>query len=592
MCGITGIISKNKVSETALRLSVATLSHRGPDGNGIYLSENGKAGLGHSRLSFIELSEAGQQPFSTHGRRRLTITYNGEVYNFLELKAQLEALGMVFQTRTDTEVLLKAYEAWGEDMLSKLKGMFAFAIYDAGSNKLFAARDRFGIKPFYYAPSDRSFTFGSEIKALFSFPEVPRKIRKASVATFLANRYVPTPHTIWEGIFQLPPAHSITVDTESLEFKLHPYWTLPIGRKNGNEAAVRQEIRELLKKSVSQHLISDVQVGTFLSGGMDSSLLALLMKELKYDPIDSFTIGFKGWEQSEHRYAEKVAKSLEIRLHAQLEDSFTLDSVSRLMYHYDNPIADISILPTFAVSRLARNTVKAVLSGEGADECFGGYWWQKPAQFTWRSKFQKWQAGIFGTRFQQIKEHYIHAASMGLFDADELRKAFTDDWQDAVPEDPFAHIDAFRRKGISTLKQLQYLDLKLFMPELVLAKIDRATMANSLEARVPFLDHELVEKLFSLDETLYFDEAVQKKVLRHFLKGNVPEEIYDRRKQGFVGPDSFYENIAVYREKLSEGRLVKDGVIKSSYIQKLIQENDYWRLWKLFVLENWWEVWY
>ncbi len=590
MCGISGIISKNQLIESELKQSVEVLAHRGPDGNGTYISPNKQVGIGHSRLSFIELSDLGKQPFSNVDKS-LVITFNGEIYNYQALKKELESEGIVFQTKTDTEVILQAYVFWGTNMLSKLKGMFAFAIYDVKKNKVFMARDRFGIKPLYYTFQNNVFVFGSEIKALLSFSSVKKEIRKESVACFLANRYVPTPFTIWKNILQLPPAHYLELNTETLEIKTQTYWKLDFDQQIGNQAEIEEEIKEIFQNSIREHLVSDVQVGSFLSGGMDSSLLVLMMKELHYEPIDAFTIGFENWEQSEHFYAQKVAKQLGINLSEQVEESFTLDSVRKLMFHYDNPIADISILPTYSVSHLARTKVKAVLSGEGADECFGGYWWQQPKNFKFKNSFEKWKAKLFGVQFHHIKDHYIEANSMGLFDSNELKKAFTADWQTSIPDDPFDHINQFQRKGISTLKQIQYLDLNLFMPELVLAKIDRATMANSLEARVPFLDHELVEKVFSLKEEVYFDENKQKKVIRNMLKGKVPSEVYDRKKQGFVGPDKFYENFKVYEEKLMNGRLVRDNVIKSSYIQTLIDTKDHWRLWKLFVLENWWEVW-
>lgn len=590
MCGITGYITlKSEIKQSVIESMTDTLMHRGPDGKGTYISKNGHFALGHRRLSFLDLSDHGQQPMKS-GSDSIFITFNGEIYNYLELKKEL-SVDYNFINNTDTEVILAGYKMWGTDVVNHLKGMFAFAILDEEKHQLFLARDRFGIKPLYYTLQNDAFVFGSEIKALLACPLVEKKIRKESVATFLANRYIPTPYTIWENIQQLPPSHFLVVNTETLDIKTQSYWQLEFDQQTGNQTEIEEELNRLIQNSIRQHLISDVQVGSFLSGGMDSSLLVLKMKELNYKPIDAFTIGFKNWNQSEHFYARKVANYLEINLTEQLEDSFTLDSVRNLMIHYDNPIADISILPTFSVSRLARTKVKAVLSGEGADECFVGYWWQQPANFKFKNRLEKWKASLFGIQFQHIKDHYIKANSMGLFDEQELKKAFTSDWQDSIPTDPFEHMNQFQREGISTLKQIQYLDLKLFMPELVLAKIDRATMANSLEARVPFLDHELVEKVFSLKEEVYFDEHIQKKIIRNNLEGKVPSEIYDRKKQGFVGPDQFYENFDVYQEKLVNGRLVQENIIKSSYIHGLIASKDQWRLWKLFVLENWWEVW-
>lgn len=591
MCGIAGyILPQETIEPLVIQSMMNVLEHRGPDGEGIYINGSNHVALGHRRLSFLDLSTNGQQPMIDESGHYV-LSFNGEIYNYLELKETLENEGIIFQTHSDTEVVLHSYLKWGNQMLHRLKGMFAFAIYDQQNEELFLARDRFGIKPLFYSLGNDYFAFASETKSFFECPNIKREIRKESVATFLANRYVPGPHTIWENIFQLPPAHFLKINVKTLEYNIKQYWQLQFNQNQINQTEAEDKIHHLLKTSVAEHLRSDVPIGSFLSGGMDSSLMVLFMKETGYDPIDTFTIGFKDWEQSEHLYARKVAEHLNVRLTEQYEQNFSLDSVKQLMYHYDNPIADISILPTFSVSKLARQKVKAVLSGEGADECFGGYWWQQPEKFYFKSRWEKWKSKWKRISFSQIKEHYIQANSMGLFDFEELQKAFTPEWQQAIPEDPFHHIDRFRLKNISTLKQIQYLDLNLFMSELVLVKIDRATMANSLEARVPFLDHHLVEYIFSLHESVYFEKEKQKKILREFLKGKVPPIIYERKKQGFVGPDKFYENIAVYKEKLMNGRLIQDGVIRESYLRELVQHKDHWRLWKLFVLENWWEVW-
>lgn len=591
MCGIAGYVLPKKAIEPSIIQSMTkVLEHRGPDGEGIYISDNEHVALGHRRLSFLDLSASGQQPMKDRSGKYV-LSFNGEIYNYVELKKELESEGMSFQTHSDSEVVLNAYIKWGSQMLNRLKGMFAFAIYDQQKEELFLARDRFGIKPLFYSVGNEYFAFASEIKSFFECPNIQKKIRRESVARFLANRYVPSPHTIWEHILQLPPAHFLIININTLDYRAEQYWQLEFNQQQNDQLEAEEKIHQLLKTSVTEHLRSDVPLGSFLSGGMDSSLMVLLMKETGYDPIDTFTIGFQDWEQSEHLYARKVADHLNVRLTEQYEQNFSLDSVKHLMYHYDNPIADISILPTFSVSKLARQKVKAVLSGEGADECFGGYWWQQPEKFFFKNRWEKWKSKWKGISFSQIKEHYIQANSMGLFDSEELQKTFTPEWQQAIPDDPFQHMDRFQLKNISTLKQIQYLDLNLFMSELVLVKIDRATMANSLEARVPFLDHHLVEYIFSLHESVYFEKEKQKKILRGFLKGKVPSIIYERKKQGFVGPDKFYENIPVYEEKLRNGKLIKDGVIRTSYVHELVQNKDHWRLWKLFVLENWWEVW-
>lgn len=589
MCGISGIAYRQgAVNPNTLGLSADALFHRGPDSGGTYISADQKLGFAHRRLSFLDLSESGRQPLH-NAEGNITVTYNGEIYNFRELRHELENMGYVFRTQTDTEVVLHAYHAWGADFPKRLKGMFALALYDSTRQKLILLRDRFGIKPLFYALADGVFAFGSEIKAMFVFPEIKKEIRKKSVGEFLANRYVPTPHTMWENIYKLPPAHMLELDLQTFRMHTSVYWQLSMG--NGKPHHAQEQIGRLLGNAVAQHLRSDVPVGTFLSGGMDSTTLLCLMKQQMATRPDAFSIGFEDWPDSEHQYAALAANALGADLHTLMLSKISLHVLPKLMYHYDDPIADISILPTYAVSGLASAQVKAVLSGEGADECFGGYWWQQPARFFYANKWWKRKARLFGKSFGDIKRHYVEAMSMGLYDKAELGQAFTETWKDAAGDDPFAHLDRFRVKGADTLKQLQYLDLNTFMPELILAKVDRASMAHSLEVRVPFLDHELVEYMFSLSDSVYFDPDVQKTILRDFLRGKVPESIYGRRKQGFVGPDKFYMDMELYAQELPDGRLIADGIIRREYVQKLLGDKDHWRLWKLLVLEHWWKIW-
>jgi asparagine synthase (glutamine-hydrolysing) len=261
------------------------------------------------------------------------------------------------------------------------------------------------------------------------------------------------------------------------------------------------------------------------------------------------------------------------------------------MKHYDDPIADISILPTYQVSKLAAHDVKAVLSGEGADEIFGGYWWNKNESFHFSSPLNRFKKFVFGKNFNDIKTHYVYAMSMGLFDAQELKNALVGEYNKAIPEDPFEHFNKFEVKGLPTVKQLQILDIKTFMYELVLQKIDRASMANSLEVRVPFLDHKLVELYMGLSPESYMRKGVQKPILKQILKQYLPLEILERKKQGFVGPDSFYMNISHYESALSNGMLIQNEVISPTYLKEKLISKDHWRLWKLYVLELWWQNW-
>ncbi len=591
MCGIGGVFSKELlVDERALQRMSIALKHRGPDDEGMYISENKRSGLIHRRLSFLDLTPAGHQPMNSEDAS-IHVVLNGEIYNFKQLREELQALGCVFKSQTDTEVLIHGYKTWGNNLPEKLSGMFAFAILDEKNHKLLLGRDRFGIKPLYFAFDSSMFFFASEIKGILATNYLRKKINLTAVSWFLANRYIPSPHSIWKNVFKLPAAHCLEFDLIDFTYTLHCYYTpkLNMHRMNVNEAF--ENFHHLLIQSLSQHLIADVPIGSFLSGGMDSSSLVYLMQKSLNYPTQAFSIGFKGWNESEHQYAEMVAKSTGAAWYAEILDSIQLDDVKKLMWHYDEPIADISILPTYAVSELARGHVKAVVSGEGADELLGGYWWHKPQNFYYSSVFQRWISLVNKPNFNQVKQHYIHAMSMGLFNYDELKQCLASEFLNELPDDPFCHLDNFRQDGIPVLKQLQLLDLHTFMNELILTKVDRASMAHSLEVRVPFLDHTLVDFMLSLHPNVYFNSADQKPFLKLLLKNHVPDVILNRPKQGFVGPDKFYMNYSLYAQTLLHGELINQGVIKKLYLQKCLEKKDHWRLWKLFVLESWWQVW-
>lgn len=590
MCGISGKISlKEEVSREELEKSAQTLHHRGPDDQGFFISTDTRTGLAHRRLSLIDLSEHGHQPMSIPN---LTIVFNGEIYNFPEIRLELEKIGVQFESHSDTEVILWGYHFWGKSILQKLKGMFAFAIYDERKHELFLARDRFGIKPLFYAFQNDCFYFGSELKAIKSFSDFNAKIKPSSVSLFLANRFVSDNQTMWQDISKLPAAHFMIVNTRTLSHQTEKYWSLQRTVADTGAQFVQEKFEELFSTSLLEHLRSDVPVGAFLSGGLDSSATVMLMQsELKYS-TQAFSIGFNDWQDSEDKFAKMVTDFTGAQLETLRLNKIDLGIMPTLMYHYDDPIADISILPTYSVSQLASQKVKAVISGEGADELLAGYWWQKPENFQSGGNFlHRWFSKISPNPTQDIKNHYIHAMSMGLYDSKELRKALNGDFQTAVPNDVFAHLDGLFHDEFSTLKQIQYLDINRFMGELVLTKIDRASMAHSLEVRVPFLDHELVEWLFSLPENCYTEKGVQKPLLQNLLRNRVPDKILQRPKQGFVGPDVFYKDFDLYKSTLLNGKLVNDNVANRKYISQLLLTRDHWRLWKLFVLEHWWRVW-
>lgn len=590
MCGIAGILSNNQTFDDAiLDSAIKVLHHRGPDDSGKYLNSNKNVGFIHTRLSFLDLSERGHQPM-LDGSNNFVITYNGEIYNFKSLREELLRAGHSFSTETDTEVLLNGYKEWGEKLPEKLEGMFAFAIYDIAKQEVFLARDHFGIKPLFYHIGKGQFIFSSEIKGILQLNPNLKIIRKPSIALFLANRYIPTPYTIWENIFKLTPGHWLKLNIMTMKTSQSTYWKLKKS-KNKKPQHINEEVSALMVESMKKHLVSDVEIGSFLSGGYDSSLLVYLMRKKLNYPVQAFAIGFENWEQSEHQYAQKVADELGIKLHVKSESSIDLELVKKLMWHYDDPIADISIIPTYEISKLASTVLKAVVSGEGADECHAGYWWNKPDKFIYKSQWHRFKSNFGSPTFTEIKHHYTQAMSMGIFNREELQLALTPNYASSIPIDPFQHFDQFEVQGEETTHQIQYLDIYTFMTELVLTKVDRASMAHSLEVRVPFLYKPLVEYLYNLNSNQYLKRGFQKPIIRALLKNNVPDEILDRPKQGFVGPDSYYMNFPLYEKTLLQGKLVSDNVIEPEYIKKILNHKDHWRLWKLFVLENWWQVW-
>lgn len=588
MCGITGYIDiHNRISPSVIQQMTNTLMHRGPDGSDTYISENGQYALGHRRLSFLDLSDAGKQPMKDNSEK-VIITFNGEIYNFPELKKELDD-NYDFKTSTDTEVILAGYRKWGIDVVHRLKGMFAFALLDEEKQQLYFVRDRFGIKPLYYTLQNHQLLFASELKAIHAANVVPKEIDFSSFADYFVYRYVPSPKTIWKNICKLPPAHYATIDLQTLTIQLVEYWKLPIGNQQEANQEMINQVGTRLQESVKQHMYADVPVGSFLSGGYDSSALVSYMNQLGQKPT-TFSIGFSKWEKSEDQYATIVANHLNVPNESVVADETSLRLVDRMALVYDEPIADISIVPTYMVSQLARSRVKAVLSGEGADELFGGYTWQHDffnQQYP-DSVLDKLKRKLFKN---DPVNYYANAMAMGWFDREELKKMLHPDLHQHIPEDVHWFYRQHFKKEVSPLKSIQYMDTKCFMGELVLTKIDRASMANSLEVRVPFLDHELFEYVFKLDEKTYFRKDQTKYLLYKNIEQQLPKEILERKKQGFVGPDAYYMDLNWYKDQLKNSRLVELKLIKQSYIDDLFKESYNWKLWKLLIMEKWVQQW-
>ena len=590
MCGIVGHI---KVSGTIDHLVFDrmrdALAHRGPDDADSHYLNADSIALGHRRLSFLDLSPAGRQPMCNEDDT-VWIVLNGEIYNYIELREILIKEGHQFKTQTDTEVILHGYEQWGIDVLNRLKGMFAFGLLDQQRGKAYIVRDRFGIKPLYYRHDAAGLIFASELKAILQDPSVKREIDFSAFADFFVYRYIPSPKTIWKGISKLAPASYAEYDirTNSLSQKI--YWTIPFGSKKVSEEELVHLFDKELSESVRIHARSDVPVGSFLSGGYDSSSIVYYLSRAGYRP-DTFSIGFDHWDNSEDRFAAIVAEKFHVPLQTTIADRASLDLLGIMPQVYDEPIADISIIPTWMVSHLAVKKVKAVMSGEGADELLGGYTWQK--EFFARNHVPLTQKikNFLSADKQSTVSFYAEAMAMGRFDAAELSQLFTPDYQQYIPEDA----DWFYRQNfdpsLSPLQSIQKMDIKCFMGELVLTKIDRASMANSLEVRVPFLDHELFESILAVNEKRYFKPDITKFLLYENIKNHLPEKILNRKKQGFVGPDSYYMDLSFYTGTLDSSRLISDGIIRKEYYLQLVAKQEHWKLWKLIVMEKWYQHW-
>lgn len=601
MCGILGLIAPKKlIAPAQFDAARDTLRHRGPDGSGSWYAPDNGVMLGHRRLSFLDLSPNGKQPMCNEDES-IWVVFNGEIYNYLELKQQLVERGHVFTSHTDSEVLIHGYEEWGIQLLPYLKGMFAFGIWDQNTQTLLLARDRFGIKPLYYSQHNTAtgpgFSFASELKAIVAFPFFRKELDYSALFDFLNYRFIPSPKSVWKNTYKLSPGHYLKVRISDCAvggaFQQIAYWHLSVKDQfvTSEEAIVKMDA--CIQKSVQEHLRSDVPIGLFLSGGYDSSALATYLRRTNYN-FESFTIGFEGWNKSEHKYAAQVAEHLGIPNHCRLLSVNEFQKIADLAYFYDEPFADPSIAPTYFVSKLARKHVKAVFSGEGADELFVGYDWQKRIGGKKHSSLWSMVEKLVGALFfkpSSVVDHYAKSFSVGRIDRRSLIHDLHPDLRQYAPARPDWFYQKQFRNSVSPLKSVQYLDLYTFMAEMVLTKVDRASMANSLEVRVPFLDHELVSYLFSLAPEVYYRADCTKFLLRTQIQSDLPPTILNRTKQGFRNPKDMQQNEHWCRRQLKEGTLIKTGIFADQAIEARLEQQDYSRLWKLLILELWWKEW-
>ncbi|WP_350281882.1 XrtA/PEP-CTERM system amidotransferase [Nitrosomonas sp.] len=623
MCGITGVFdtrSSSEIDRNLLHHMNETLMHRGPDEGEVYVEPG--LGLGHRRLSIMDVS-SGQQPlFNEDGS--VVVVFNGEIYNFQKLVGELTALGHRFRTHCDTEVIVHAWEEWGERCVERFSGMFAFGIWDRNRQTLFMARDRLGIKPFYYTLLDNGlFLFASELKALLVYPDFDKTFDHRAIEDYFAYGYIPEPRTIFKKAFKLNPGHLLLLQRGQQTVQSRQYWDIPFTPHDPlNEQEAAEELIARLRNAVDSHLMSEVPLGAFLSGGVDSSAVVAMMGGLMKEPVNTCSIAFADPAFDESDYARLVSDRYQTRHFVEQVEQDDFDLIDRLAALYDEPFADSSAIPTYRVCELARKRVTVVLSGDGGDENFAGYrryrWHMLEEQL--RSKLplglRKPLFGLLGsvypkadwapkflrakTTFESLArdsvEGYFHSVS--ILDNKLRMQLFTRDFYHALQG--YRAVEVLRDYADKSptkeaLSLIQYLDMKTYLVGDILTKVDRASMAHSLEVRVPLLDHELVEWVSGLPASLKLRHQEGKYILKKSLEPYLPHEVLYRNKMGFSVPlASWFRGPLRDRvhSALLGNTLADTGIFDMGFIKKMLDQHqsgsrDYSApIWTLLMFES------
>ncbi|MCH7615526.1 MAG: asparagine synthase (glutamine-hydrolyzing), partial [Nitrospinae bacterium] len=621
MCGICGKVYFDPdrwVTEGELLPMADTLIHRGPDGGGVWIK--GNVGLAHRRLAIIDLREEANQPMSNEDRT-VWVTFNGEIYNFLELRHELEGKGHVFRTNSDTEVIVHAYEEYGRACVSHLRGMFAFAIWDVRTQTLFLARDRVGKKPLYYFVGPDRFVFGSEIKAILADGSVPVEPDPFAIDHFLALQYIPAPMTAFKGVRKLPAAHWL--ELRNGHFEIGRYWKLHYEPKR--QISVPDAMAELkwhMAEAVRIRMVSDVPLGAFLSGGVDSSAVVAFMARENPQPVKTFCVGFDDAEFDERIFSRMVADQYRTHHQELVVNPKVVDILPRLVWHFDEPFGDSSAVPSYLISELTRQHVTVVLNGDGGDENFAGYdryitdrlvrnvdyipvgirrWvnafiqkfptqWRRQGAMRKVSRVAEVLAQEPGRRYAQWGAHFSPTERQSIYS-----ESFQDAISDSDPEDLFVKIFAASDANDSTDTALDA-DVNLYLADDLLVKMDRVTMAHSLEARSPFLDHVLMEFVATLPPQFKLAGREKKYLLKESLRGVVPDCVLDRPKMGFCVPLArwFREDLReMAYDLLLSTQTLQRGYFRPAKVEELLQEHSQGQrdhaaqLWDLLVLELW-----
>lgn len=610
MCGIAGIIStkEREVFEEELHSMCSAMTHRGPDDEGYYLSSG--VGLGMRRLSIIDM-ETGNQPVCNEDGT-VWVVLNGEIYNFRELRRMLEGRGHTFYTATDTEVIVHLYEEYGSECVDHLRGMFAFALWDVRRKSLLLVRDRIGIKPLFYTEMNGRLAFASELKVLLQLPEIERTLNWSSVSHLMSFLTTPADESIIAGVHKLEPGHILELESGQAP-RVRQYWDMRFEPEYGrSEQYYIERLRELLDESVRLHMVSDVPLGAFLSGGIDSSAVVATMAGIKADPVKTFSMGFSEQSFDETRYARRVASQFNTDHHERVLNPDIGEIIEDFVWHLDEPFGDSSALPTYMVSKLASEQVKVVLSGDGGDELFGGY--DKYMVESRERRYQHFATPVRpilrriaaampeGAKGRNFLNHFSLSGADRYLDAvtnfrgEEQARLFTPEIAALIRDgDPWRKAAAMLQSEHGDwLARLQYFDMKNYLPLDILTKVDRMSMAHSIETRVPLLDHKLVEFAGGIPTELKVN-GTSKYIFKEALRGILPDSVIDRPKQGFGVPLGrwFRGSLGGFlREHLLSDRSRARNIFNMSYIENLISLHERGRpldlqLWTLVSFELW-----
>jgi asparagine synthase (glutamine-hydrolysing) len=613
MCGITGFIEPQRTHDDAEHLidgMCQLIRHRGPDGQGTWVGDG--VALGMRRLAIIDVA-GGQQPIFNEDQSILVV-FNGEIYNYSQLQETLRQRGHSFRTRADTEVIVHAYEEYGDACVQYLRGMFTFALWDRKRQRLLAARDRFGKKPFNYSWDGNRLVFGSEIKSILE-AGIAREINPLALDEYLMYGYVPTPNSLFQHVFKLPAAHILVYEDGQISVKR--YWDLPFTPTcQDDEATTIERTRVLLRDAVQVRLMSEVPLGVFLSGGIDSSMVVGLMSSMTSQPVKTFSIAFEEDGYNETIYARQVAAYFGTDHHEFVVRPNLVSVLPKLAWAYDEPFADPSMLPTYYVSNLAREHVTVALTGDGGDEIFGGY--VRYARETAIQRVPTLGRTLFsyGSRLMpdgmrgkkrlghmslDLPTRYVHALAY-LTESSRPSLYHPDYFAQVCHQRPSdRQINEFMQVSkLDSMAQMQYVDVHTYLTDDILVKVDKASMLNSLETRAPLLDHYLVEYVASLPSTIRTRDNTLKYLLKKAVADVVPAEVLTRPKQGFGVPLQhwFRGDLASYaRDLLDSPRVRQRGIFQPAFIRRLLQEHASTRLinhsnaiWALLALELWFQV--